>query len=421
MFEHNLNLEKKIKLYPGKIIKINDDSTYFIQFDDGDTRKSCTAAELKILKTKQRKRKLSTPRGIERGTKRINAKSLATKKHYIEKIKPQIPSDKVALKNPKSNSDNSKRDLKDVNVGHSENDVPEIIKPTNELFIEMLHELDKYKKMFGGSQNFRRGQKPSFYRKVTRREYVSAYSDYEYIYLQIEGFRQIFHHSDRIISLNNHKFFTKNPGTQFLERVAGMTMHGDRLGVNAIVSSSPGTLCKCYLTVKKNGPKAIKKFFKLAFSRDSDPCLEGRVSLLLRFIEEMPEFQKEAGTVSKEGVPWADTSLDFRAKLDAKGLVGEYMRVYINLQTAQYAKDNELKYVDVKNSISLGKQLKNFEEDYCNSKLFKKHLNEIGFIKKKRYTNKKKNSNGHGPPTRLDRDQVEKIVRWYVNMDTIAE
>lgn len=62
-----------------------------------------------------------------------------------------------------------------------------------------------------------------------RREYTS-YTDFEYIYLQILGFKAIQENIDLLKDLNNSKSFRENPGTQLLESIAGMTMHGERDG-----------------------------------------------------------------------------------------------------------------------------------------------------------------------------------------------
>lgn len=42
------------------------------------------------------------------------------------------------------------------------------------------------------------------------------------------------------------QFFTRNPGTKLLERRAGMTMHGDRPGSNAVVASAAPTLVQAF-------------------------------------------------------------------------------------------------------------------------------------------------------------------------------
>ena len=69
------------------------------------------------------------------------------------------------------------------------------------------------------------------------------------------------------------QFFNRNPGTQMLERVCGMTMHGDRPAANSIILSAPATLCKAYLAARSAD---MLSFFQSGFDRCADPCLEGR-------------------------------------------------------------------------------------------------------------------------------------------------
>lgn len=69
-------------------------------------------------------------------------------------------------------------------------------------FDRMLEWLTKLKSKLGGSPNFPRSA-PSFTKKITRREYVEQYSDYEFAYLQIIGFKAIHLNSAKIQELNN--------------------------------------------------------------------------------------------------------------------------------------------------------------------------------------------------------------------------
>lgn len=276
-------------------------------------------------------------------------------------------------------------------------------------FDRMLAWLNKLKSKLGGSPNFPRTV-PSFTKKITRREYVEQYSDYEFAYLQIVGFKAIHLNSAEIQALNNGQFFTRNPGTQLLERVGGMTMHGDRAGASAVVAAAPLTLLRAFRVAQKNGDNGVN-FFTTAFERDADPCLEGRLSHLLQYIEESPSFQVEAGTESQEGVPWKDTCLDLRAKLDPQGLVGEYLRVFTNSRLAEFAAKEKLAYPAAKKDYQNGR-LPKFES-WCSRAAFREYLEGQGLGR----PGKKE----EGAISSLEPSQVEDIIRYYVELDSLSE
>ena len=66
--------------------------------------------------------------------------------------------------------------------------------------------------------------------KIKRKEFEERFSDYEYVYLTVLGFTYLDEIKDKVLKLNNGKFYRMNPGVQLLEKVCGMTMHGDRVG-----------------------------------------------------------------------------------------------------------------------------------------------------------------------------------------------
>merc|ERR1719316_246365 len=91
-------------------------------------------------------------------------------------------------------------------------------------FAEMIAELHRYEREFGGVRNF--PGRPRIEKKVTRQDFCSMYTDFEYIYLTIVGFAQLHIHCEEIIRRMNGQPFTQNPGVQLLEARCGMTMHG---------------------------------------------------------------------------------------------------------------------------------------------------------------------------------------------------
>ena len=74
--------------------------------------------------------------------------------------------------------------------------------------------------------------------KLTRKEFSSAYTDYEYIYLTVLGFALLDLISDEFVRINNKMFYRFNPAVQRLEQVCGMTMHGDRPAAEYVVGET---------------------------------------------------------------------------------------------------------------------------------------------------------------------------------------
>merc|ERR1712176_260178 len=96
--------------------------------------------------------------------------------------------------------------------------------------------------------------------------------------------------------------FSKNPGVQMLERVCGMTMHGDRDGANALLRSASSSLLEAFAIANKR--KNMPEFFKDAFDRTADPCLEGRVGRLMEYLEAKRPPDSESSGMP----PWEDVS-----------------------------------------------------------------------------------------------------------------
>merc|ERR1711963_658858 len=88
-----------------------------------------------------------------------------------------------------------------------------------------------------------------------------------------------------------------------LESISGLTMHAEREGSINLLRTAPACLLEAYALAKAEhrGPLT---FFRKAFDRTADPCLEGRVSRLLAYIEE-----RQGRHGNSEVPPWEDVSL----------------------------------------------------------------------------------------------------------------
>eukprot|EP01098_Paradermamoeba_levis_P007368 TRINITY_DN3037_c0_g1_i1.p1 TRINITY_DN3037_c0_g1~~TRINITY_DN3037_c0_g1_i1.p1 ORF type:complete len:378 (-),score=104.75 TRINITY_DN3037_c0_g1_i1:151-1284(-) len=244
---------------------------------------------------------------------------------------------------------------------------------------EMISQLESFKSVLGGETKIfsfaedkakhKQGKGSSTSRhlsiekKVTRREFLENYTDFEYIFLQILGFKEIQKNKEQIMQLNNNLFFSRNPGVQFLERVAGMTMHGDRPGANSIIKSALPTLVAAYQKSKEK--KDVLSFFETGFDRTADPCLEGRIQRLQSYLE-------ANSSLSPSDLPVDEFSLDFQNKEDKNSIIGEYLRVFRNSQLNEFAKDLQLPYPEAKQRWEANK-LPGFEKFY-NAKKFEKYL-----------------------------------------------
>ncbi|CAK0857731.1 unnamed protein product, partial [Prorocentrum cordatum] len=156
-------------------------------------------------------------------------------------------------------------------------------------------------RQLGGRKRFpKHAGPPRLEDKVKREEFLESYTDFEYIFLTVVGFARLHEQLEAIASQMNGQNFTKNPGVQMLERVCGMTMHGDRSGAQATLRQAPGTLISAF-AVARGRRGGICQFFREAFDRTADPCLEGRVSRMMTYLE-MRGGQK--GLASAGAPPW---------------------------------------------------------------------------------------------------------------------
>lgn len=188
------------------------------------------------------------------------------------------------------------------------------------LFAEILAEVDRHKSDLGGLCHFK--QRPFIEQKVKAKDLATAYSDYEYVYLEVLGLGRLHSRLEEIVGKNNGQEFNKNPGVQLLERVCGMTMHASRPGSNHMLRTAPACLLEAYQVAQKT--HSMSKFFKEAFDRKADPCLEGRVDRLMKFIE------TRGASLDPGMPPWEDVSLKALPQNSSpQDIVGEHLRVFV--------------------------------------------------------------------------------------------
>lgn len=243
------------------------------------------------------------------------------------------------------------------------------------LFCEVLMMLWKHQRSgLGGLKHFA-SSRPSLRHKVKKEDFCTNYTDFEYVYMTVLGFAKLHALVEEITKLNNGENFTRNPGVQLLERACGMTMHGDREGSNALLRSAPGAMLEAYQAAKASGK--ILEFFRKAFDRKADPCLEGRTSRLMHFAEQQ---RAPGGSMA----PWEDISLQ-RLPADAavKDVAGEHLRVFCNECTWQWAKKIGTSYEKAK-ELRFGSDealAEDFAQSY-NAETFSQALRARGVVRR---------------------------------------
>jgi len=228
--------------------------------------------------------------------------------------------------------------LEKASCGASSTVLPPEYRELPVFFVEILVALLEYEALFGGLRNF--SSYPRIDHKVKREEFSQSYTDFEYIYLTIAGFAQLHVHCEDIVRKNNGQPFTKNPGVQMLESVAGMTMHGERPGANALLRTGGPCLIEAFALAKtrKNG---MVEFFKGAFDRKADPCLEGRTARILEYLES--KGGKDLGSATTP--PWEDVSLrPLPPSATPQDIVGEHLRVFVSECTWRWSRSKSLDY-----------------------------------------------------------------------------
>jgi hypothetical protein len=240
-------------------------------------------------------------------------------------------------------------------------------------FAEILEELNRHKAQLGGTRKFN-GQ-PELGTKVKKEEFLSGYTDFEYVYLTVLGFGKLADIVDQVVETNNFQSYRDNPGVQLLERSCGMTMHADRPGANGLLRVAPSSLLEAFSLARQwqgdnngqtNGGWSLT-FFKDAFDRTADPCLEGRMGRLLEYIERA---RRGVDAQSGQLPPWEDVSLNFRAGADAEAIVGEYLRVFAHECIWRWAQEHKVKYDDAKSMRERGESMSGQESKSSFSALY---------------------------------------------------
>lgn len=204
-------------------------------------------------------------------------------------------------------------------------------------FAEILEEVERHQSALGGRQYFT--DRPRIEKKVRRQELSFEYTDYEYVYLTVLGLAQLHLHAEEICRRNNGQIFTLNPGVQMLERVSGLTMHADRQGTEHLLRTAPAVLVEAFHMSKKD-PAGPLGFFRNAFDRNADPCLEGRTGRMLAYLE-----PRRGGRRSDAVPPWEDVTLrqlpEGTSSLD---LLGEHLRVFLAERTWSWSRERGFTY-----------------------------------------------------------------------------
>lgn len=251
-------------------------------------------------------------------------------------------------------------------------DLPEEDQRLPPFFTDILVELLRYKGQLGGVRNFE--HLPRIERKVTK-DQLKGFTNFEYVYLTVIGLANLHLRMEEIVSKCNGKAHVHNPGVQLVEFTSGMTMHGDREGAVAMLKSAPQSLLEAF-RLSKVSKKGSLGFFQDAFDKTADPCLEGRVSRLLEYIE------KEGSAASgRAGVPpWEDVSLrplaDDASPVD---VVGEHLRVFVNECTWGWARAKRMDYEKAKVARGADAHVQDFAA-VCNAATFKEALRVRGVI-----------------------------------------
>lgn len=230
------------------------------------------------------------------------------------------------------------------NVGTEEEASGDADRPEVPVFYaDILKELALHERELGGVRNFR--GRPRIEKKVTADDFRRSYTDYEYIHLTILGFAQLHMHCEEIVKRNNGRVFKDNPGVQLLEQRCGMTMHGDRAGANHLLRSAPASLVEAFALAKCDR-RGMKRFFKEAFDRTADPCLEGRVSRLMEYLDAR---RQEADGSLAHSPPWDDVSLRLPGpSAPPREIVGEHLRVFVNECTWRWSQEKGMDYATAK-------------------------------------------------------------------------
>jgi len=118
-----------------------------------------------------------------------------------------------------------------------------------------------------------------------------------------------------------------------------MTMHADREGANHLLRTAPECLLEAFAAARKDNA-GTKGFFREAFDRNADPCLEGRVGRIMEYLQSRSQVPNACRRPPAEDL--AVQSLQENAS--PKAIVGEYLRVFVNECTWRLAKERGVDY-----------------------------------------------------------------------------
>merc|ERR1719401_1940284 len=118
---------------------------------------------------------------------------------------------------------------------------------------------------------------------------------------------------------------------------------------------------------------SMRRFFKEAFDRTADPCLEGRVGRLMEYLDAR---RQEADASLACAPPWDDVSLrPLNSEAGARDVVGEHLRVFVNECTRKWAGVKGLSYAAAKEARMKDEQA---QQDF--SRLFNALAFEIAML-----------------------------------------
>merc|ERR1719203_1133006 len=150
-------------------------------------------------------------------------------------------------------------------------------------------------------------------------------------------------HREEIVQLNNGRKFNQNPGVRMLEHRTGMTMHADREGANHLLRSAPACMVEAF-SIARRERNGIAGFFREAFDRNADPCLEGRAGRIMEYLQARSQV-----LAAGAGPSWEDLSLHpLPADAAPQVIVGEHLRVFVNECTWRWARHRGLDYTTAK-------------------------------------------------------------------------
>jgi len=150
-------------------------------------------------------------------------------------------------------------------------------------FAEILCAAEHFKMDIDGGSTY--SPKTSSILEKKTRSQLAACTGYEHICLSILGIARLQQIQPEIEKLNNGRMYMQNPGTQLMEQECGFTMHADRIGTSVTIREAPGIFLNAFRLSTQLGRQ--REFFDRCFDRRHDPCLEGRVGLVVEFLEQL--------------------------------------------------------------------------------------------------------------------------------------